>query len=183
MKKLFHLSLDIRLTNGKIIKLEKNARISITQIHSIDGNSNNDYNITLPNVTLNEFINNGYKQMKEKFFMYDAAKSNCQDFLIGLLRGSQALTPEAEKFIKQDTQHLFENMYNTQAMMNRITDLAGKLDIIAQGGNVPDHIQTYHQFARYYYETKAKHKRLTYKQMIQSSEFKHEYMLFKQTKK
>ena len=180
--KLFHLSLDIRLSNGKIIKLEKNARISITQIHSIDSNSINDYNISLPNITLNEFVNNGYKQMKERFFMYDGSTSNCQDFLIGLLKGSHSLTEEARTFIKQDTQHLFDNMPQTQSMMNRITDLAGKLDIISQGGNIPTNIKTYHEFARYYFETKAKHKGLKYKQMIKSPEFKQEYILFKKSK-
>ena len=153
--KLFHLSLDIRLTNGKIIKLEKNARISITQIYKIDTNSNNDLNLSLPNITLTEFINNGYKQMKEKFFMYNAETSNCQDFLIGLLRGSNALTPEVEEFIKQKTEKIFENMHQTKTIMNRITDLAGKADIIVNGGDIHEHIKTYPQYCSYYHNTIA----------------------------
>ncbi len=111
------------LGNGKIIKIEKNARITITQIHSIDTNSNNDYNISLPNITLNEFVNNGYKEMKENFFIYNAHVSNCQHFILGLLKGSNSLTPEAAEFIKQKTENIFQNMSQTQAMMNRITDL------------------------------------------------------------
>ena len=178
--RLFHLSLDIRLNNGKIIKIEKNARITITQIHSIDTNSNNDYNISLPNITLNEFVNNGYKEMKEKFFIYNAETSNCQHFILGLLKGSNSLTPEAAEFIKQKTENIFQNMSQTQTMMNRITDLAGKIDIIANGGDIPKHINTYHQFAAYKYQNKYRDKGLTYKQMIQSNEFKQEYIKFKQ---
>ena len=48
---LFHLSLDIRLTNGIICKIEKNERITTTQIYKIDINSSSDLNITLPNIT------------------------------------------------------------------------------------------------------------------------------------
>jgi len=177
--RLFHLSLDIRLTNGKIIKLEKNSRISITQIYNIDNNSNNDLNISLPNITLTEFINNGYKQLKEKFFVYNAEWANCQDFLIGLLRGSSALTPQAEEFIKQKTEKIFENMPQTKTIMNRITDLAAKVDIIAQGGDILHHINTYPQFASYYYNNIAKQKGVTYQQMLKSNEFKSEYAKFK----
>jgi hypothetical protein len=64
--------------------------------------------------------------------------------------------------------------------MNRITDLAGKIDIIANGGDIPKHINTYHQFAAYKYQNKYRDKGLTYKQMIQSNEFKQEYIKFKQ---
>jgi len=179
--KLFHLSLNIRLSNGKIIKIEKNARIEITQMHSIE-NTANDMSVSLPSITLNEFVNNGYKQMKEKFFIYDAQKSNCQDFLIGLLRGSNALTSEIEEFIKQKTDKIFENMPQTQSMMNRITDLAGKLDIIVNGGNIPSHIKTYPQFASYYYQNISKQKGISYQQMLKSQEFKKAYNDFKVAK-
>ncbi len=53
--KLFHLSLDIKLSNGKLIKLEKNERVSISEIRNF-GSSKDDLNIDLPNITLNEFI-------------------------------------------------------------------------------------------------------------------------------
>ncbi len=127
--KLFHLSLDIRLSNGKIIKIEKNERITITQIYNIDNNSNNDLNISLPNITLNEFINNGYKQMGSDFFTYNGSTNNCQSFILGLLKGSNALTEEARTFIKQDTKHLFDNMPLTKRIMDTVTDLAAKASI------------------------------------------------------
>jgi len=54
-----------------------------------------------------------------------------------------------------------------------------KYDIIAQGGNVTDHIKTYPQYCSYYYNNIAKQKGLTYQQMLKSNEFKSEYAKFK----
>ena len=177
--KLFHLSLDIRLTNGKTIKIEKNERITITQIYNIDNNSNNDLNISLPNITLNEFINNGYKQMGSNFFTYSGSSNNCQNFILGLLKGSGALTPEAQQFIKQDTEHLFENIPWTKRIMDTITDAAAKASIVVQGGDIPKHIITYPQFASYYYQNIAKPKGISYKSMMKRNEFKQAYIDFK----
>ena len=39
--------------------------------------------------------------MGNKFFSYDGQFNNCQDFLLGLLRGNRCLTPEAQEFINQ----------------------------------------------------------------------------------
>ncbi len=162
--------------------LKKNSRISITRIHNIDSASINDLPIQLPNITLNEFINNGYKQLKEKFFIYNAEQANCQDFLIGLLRGNNSLTPQIEEFIKQKTDKIFENMPQTKSIMNRITDLAAKADIIIQGGDIPKHVITYPQFASYYYQNIAKPKGISYQQMMKSNQFKSDYAKFKAAK-
>ena len=176
--KLFHLSLDIKLSNGKLIKLEKNERVSISEIRNF-GSSKDDLNIDLPNITLNEFINNGYLEMGNKFFSYDGQFNNCQDFLLGLLRGNRCLTPEAQEFIKQDTKELFNHIPWTKSIMDKLTDTASKLSIITQGGKLKhSDIKTYHQFAQYYYHNISKGQ--TYKQMLQSNKFKQAYKKFKQ---
>ena len=180
---LFHLSLDVELSNNKVVKIEKLERVSITYISKFDNIPGDNSAIQLPKITLNEFINNGYLEMKDKFFSYSGFSNNCQSFLLGLLRGSNALTPAAQHFIKQDTERLFENIPWTRRIMDTITGLAAKADIIAQGGNIPEHIKTYKQFALYIYEHNYKHRGVTYQQMIKSSEFKQSYKLFKQAKK
>jgi len=135
--KLFHLSLDVHLSNGKIVKIEKNERITLTQIFSV-GSSSDDMSISVPNVTLNEFINNGYREMGHSFFLYDGKNNNCQYFILGLLRGNKCLTPEAQQFIKQDTEELFENIPWTKRIMDGFTDLGAKISIISQGRSKQD---------------------------------------------
>jgi hypothetical protein len=120
--------------------------------------------------------------MKEKFFIYNVEESNCQHFILGLLKGSNSLTPQAEEFVKQKTEKIFENMPQTKSITNRITDLAGKVDIIVNGGDVYEHIKTYPQYCSYYYNTIAKTKGIKYKDMIKSSEFKESYNKFKNNK-
>ena len=49
---------EAHLCKGDIlIKLEKNERVSISEIRNF-GSSKDDLNIDLPNITVNEFINN-----------------------------------------------------------------------------------------------------------------------------
>jgi len=117
--------------------------------------------------------------MGSDFFTYSGSTNNCQSFILGLLKGSNALTEEARTFIKQDTKHLFDNMPLTKRIMDTITDVAAKASIIAQGGDIPHHINTYPQFASYYYQNIAKQKGVTYQQMLKSNEFKSEYAKFK----
>lgn len=177
--KLFHLSLDIKLSNNKILKIEKNERITLTVISSF-GNSNNDMKISLPSITLNDFVNNGYKEMGNKFFTYDANQNNCQYFILGLLRGSNCLTEEARVFIKQDTEELFENIPWTKRIMDTFTDIGAKASIIAQGGDIPQHVKTYQHFASYYYHNVSKNQTLT--QMLKDPKFKKAYAKFKNKK-
>jgi hypothetical protein len=120
--------------------------------------------------------------MGSNFFTYSGSSNNCQNFILGLLKGSGALTPEAQQFIKQDTEHLFENIPWTKRIMDTITDAAAKASIVVQGGDIPKHIITYPQFASYYYQNIAKPKGISYKSMMQSNQFKSDYAKFKATK-
>lgn len=176
---LFHLSLDAELSNGKIVKIEKLERVSLTYISKFDDIPGDNSAIPLPNITLNEFINNGYREMGNKFFSYSGFNNNCQSFLLGLLRGSNALTPSAQLFIKQDTEKLFENIPWTRRIMDTITGIAAKADIIAQGGAIPPHVVTYRDFVKYYYQEYAIPNGITYHNMIRSPHFKTSYMNFK----
>jgi len=147
---LFHLSLDAELSNGKIVKIEKLERVSLTYISKFDDIPGDNSAIPLPNITLNEFINNGYREMGDKFFSYSGYNNNCQMFLLGLLR-----------------------------IMDTITGLAAKADIITQGGAIPSHVVTYRDFVKYYYQEYAIPNGITYNNMIRSPHFKTAYKNFK----
>jgi hypothetical protein len=160
-----------------MVKLEKNERINLEYIHKIgDGDV---LEIKVPLIQLRTFMNSGIYMMGKKFFSYDARKNNCQDFLIALLKANKCLSPEAQNFIKQDVEKLFENMPLTQEIMKKLTDTGGIVDMISQGGKLNGWIA----FTKVYYHNTAKPKGLSYSEMLKSPELKKEYEKFKKNQK
>jgi hypothetical protein len=77
-------------------------------------------------LTIAELFENGEKQMGANFIKYDAFKNSCQDFVLGLLRGSGLSSSGSDAFIKQDIKKLIEKTpsYST-AIAKSIIDFAG----------------------------------------------------------
>jgi hypothetical protein len=71
--------------------------------------------------------------MGGKFLPYSVS-NNCQDFILSLLLSNNIATPANTTFVKQATQSLIPS--NIRKVSNTITDLAGKADIILQGGDI-----------------------------------------------
>jgi len=172
--KLFHLSLDLKLSNGKLVKLEKNERINLEEIREF-GTTSDDMDVSLPKISLASFIENGHKLMKDRFFSYSGSSNNCQDFIIGLLRANNCLTSNLQNFIKQNTEKLFENIPWVKNIMDGITDLGADVSIIEQGGAIPNHVQNWTQFCSHYYNAVAKPKGISYKDMLKSDDLKNAY--------
>ena len=74
--------------------------------------------------------------MKQKFFAYDSANNNCQDFIMALLQGSGLGTQENYEFIKQNTKQLFEKIPRTRALAKQITNLGQRINIAMAGGKI-----------------------------------------------
>jgi len=106
--KLFHLSMEIGLSNGKIIRLEKNERIAITVIKSFS--TQNSMEVQANNITLFDWMEASKKVLGDRFYTYDGVTSNCQHFIMSFLIGNRCLTPELQAFVKQNTAQLFENI-------------------------------------------------------------------------
>jgi hypothetical protein len=90
-------------------------------------------------LTFKELLDNAQKLMGKKYFPYDAISANCQDFLAGLLKGSSILTKQLQDFIKQDVKTLFETLPGTKKVMNVVTGIGNKVDIIKKGGKLDYH--------------------------------------------
>ena len=81
--------------------------------------------------TLNEFLKNGENLMgPEKYFTYDGATNNCQNYVAGLLEANDLLTPELKDFIIQDASSV---PAYSKFIMNNVTDLAHRGDILLNG--------------------------------------------------
>ena len=72
--------------------------------------------------------------MGDKFIKYSAYGNNCQDFIQNILLSNNI--HEGLYFVKQNTEYIFKNHPNLCKFSNTITDFAGRIDVIKQGGNL-----------------------------------------------
>jgi hypothetical protein len=68
-----------------------------------------------------------------KFLPYSVS-NNCQEFISSLLASNNLATPTNTTFLKQATQSLIPS--NVRKVSNTITDIAGGVDKIIQGGDI-----------------------------------------------
>lgn len=133
--KLFHLSMIIRTTNH-ITTLEKNEVINMELNPKLQSHTET---IDVPisrNITINELLRNTQEQMRNNFFPYSAYNNNCQDFIVNVLTSNHLDTPENIEFTKQNTEQLFEGLDYLRKIANTITDVAGRFDVVKEGGDL-----------------------------------------------
>jgi hypothetical protein len=138
--KLFHLYLRVELEGSKeIILVEKNQVLNITRWKSDPKDQECipvplTWNVAGGN-TLIELLERGRKDLgDEDFFVYDAFSRNCQQFVLGILRASNLLTPEIRHFIYQSTTELVKKLGPNFARNAKVlTDIAHTADIVIHG--------------------------------------------------
>ena len=133
---LFHLFMILHTTKGKVL-IEKNSVINMDIGHSIHDNGER---IQVPNVpshlTVNQLVENTKNRMGDKFIRYSAADNNCQDFLQNVLLANGMNDPTVMAFVKQDTTSIFKTHPQFRKFVDDVTDLAGRADVIKQGGKL-----------------------------------------------
>jgi hypothetical protein len=72
--------------------------------------------------------------MGNRFLSYSAQNNNCGHFVMAMLRANNLSTPVNTLFVEQTTDHLFT--LQIRKITNTITDFAGGVDKIIQGGEV-----------------------------------------------
>lgn len=129
---MFHLALFI---NDKYTT-DKQSVVNLTKSNPVQKNSETkDVPVENKQVTIQELLDNGRKQMgDEKFSNYDARTNNCQSYVIGLLQGSGFLTNDVQQFIKQDAEVIFKKLPTlSQKLMSFTTELGAVADRITEG--------------------------------------------------
>ena len=127
--KLYHLSLVI----NDDTRIEKNEQIKIDKYSNRANEEFLDIPLQGKNLTIKQLFDNGAQYMGERFVPYDALTNNCQDFIIGLLRGSKLSSPGIEAFIKQPVNELVDNLPDyVKTTTNAITTLGGLLTYLRE---------------------------------------------------
>lgn len=126
--KYFHLYLII---NGKY-KLEKNQNLDITPYKPMKDEE--QYPLSSPNITINEFIKKGVDSLGEKDFFgnYDGLTRNCQWLIMNLLKANGLSSKAVANFTVQDTEELQDNIEPfVKDSLKATTDFASGLDKFA----------------------------------------------------
>ena len=131
--KLFHLFLVLSTNKGEV-SLEKNEVINMDLNPNIKAEYVTIHNIP-NNVTVNELIHNTQKRMGDhKFISYSGYDNNCQHFIKNVLLANGM--NEGLDFVKQDTEDIFREHPNLRKFANTVTDLAGRANVVLQGGKM-----------------------------------------------
>merc|ERR1711991_1151308 len=71
-----------------------------------------------------------------KFLPYNGYTNNCQDFIMGILKGNSLGNPTIYKFVKQNTSSIFKNNPVFAGIQKFVTDLGAKFNILREGAGL-----------------------------------------------
>jgi hypothetical protein len=133
---LFHLFLEMTTQSGKRISVEKNEVINMeVSPPSRPKEEVKDITSNIPSgLTINELMNKTEERMgKTEFYGYSARDNNCQDFIVSVLKANGIGDETDQKFVKQDTKSLFENLTFLRKFSNTLTTLGARANVITTG--------------------------------------------------
>ena len=91
------------------IMLEVDNIISASVITQISNKLKQKVYGDVPKMTLNDYIQNTKRFMKENFFSYHPNTNNCQDFISAILQANGIKEHNVYNFVKQDTSMIFKD--------------------------------------------------------------------------
>jgi len=136
--KMFHLSLIVEYTRqgiGYKAVMEKLERINFT--NSIDSPSGAEFmRIQAKPITIGQLVSNTQNAMGSNYFVYDAFKNNCQNFVGSMLSANGMLSAEAKSFVYQPVDKLLEKQPGfLHEAAKVITDVGAIANQIISGGH------------------------------------------------
>ena len=130
---LFHLFITITTTQGTRMVIEKNAQINI-QINPPNLPNAETLSVPAPSITVNELLQKTQALMGNKYFTYSGYSNNCQHFILAIFNANGISS--GLDFIKQNTDSIFSEHPNLRKFANTVTDIAGRSDVLFQGGKL-----------------------------------------------
>ena len=137
---LFHLFIQMETSQGMQL-LEKNAVIHMSEGRATDIAGAEWMDVpNVPQITVNQLVENTRNQMGDGFIPYSAYKHNCQDFVSNVLTANGMNDQAVLDFVVQDTDGIFNTHPNFRKFANSVTNLGASADVVMQGG------QLHHRF-------------------------------------
>jgi len=138
---LFHLFIELTLTNGQKWVLEKIERINLVREDRSKKTGAEFTSSFSVGKTVNELFQNTRNKMGDRFLPYQSASNNCQVFIMGVLDGNGVNNSELTAFVKQDTKSIFRNNPALRKFANTLTDIGGYGNALIQGGELHHHFK------------------------------------------
>jgi hypothetical protein len=137
--KLFHISMWVKLPNA-VILCEKNEVIHL-QVNPKKAKEEEEADAPTPsNTTFREFLEKGREKVgDEKFFSYSAKSNNCGNWIEHILRANGIENQSTIDFIGQDAHKILNGFPALRKTLNTLTDIAGRANVILEGGDLPDY--------------------------------------------
>jgi hypothetical protein len=132
---LYHLFSLVQLSSGTTLLLEKNQAISIRIISNYNPKNTEyiDVPITHPDIQFKTLLDNTQNALGKDYFIYNSISNNCQRFILEMLKSNGLLTEQLQTFIYQDVKTLFNKLNYLQPVVDTLTDLGTKIDILQKG--------------------------------------------------
>ena len=133
---LFHLFIQMETSKGFQL-LEKDAVIHMSEGKATDIAGAEWMDVpNVPQITVNQLVENTRNQMGAKFIPYSAYGNNCQTFIMNVLTANGMNDQSVLDFVKQDTNGIFNTHPNFRKFANSVTNLGGSFDVLMQGGEL-----------------------------------------------
>lgn len=133
---LFHLFIDITLHDNSRVSLEKNEVINMDINPKNRPKTESKIVNNVPQITINELLNNTQQYMGNRYFIYDAKNNNCQDFIMSVFKSNNIGNEEDYNFIKQDTDQLFKNLPYLKKFAHTVTNIGSVANVITTGSGI-----------------------------------------------
>jgi hypothetical protein len=131
--KIYHTFIQVNLDNKTFIVFEKNEVIC-AHLKFVIPKDTSFIDVSTPSIdiSLNKFLLNAQKFMGDKYWTYSGRDNNCQDYIIGLLKSNNFGNEDVYKFIKQDTNSLFEDLTTLCKISNTIIEIVRKSKMLME---------------------------------------------------
>lgn len=140
---LFHLFLEMTTSSGKKISVEKNEVINMDISPPTRPKEEvKDITSNIPDgLTINELMSKTEERMgKKEFYGYSARDNNCQDFIVSILKANNIGDETDQKFVKQDTKSLFDNLTFLRKFSNTLTTIGARANVATTGAGFNENI-------------------------------------------
>jgi hypothetical protein len=137
---LFHISMWVKLSNGKTILVEKNEVINmIVNPKKKPEEEVQQISNPPPSLTFGDLLENTRKAVGDKkFFSYSAKNNNCGNFIEDILKTNGMKSQASHNFIGQDTKRIMRGFPSLNKIIDTITETAGKANVYLEGGSLEE---------------------------------------------
>ena len=139
--RLMHLAIVWTLADGTRGILEKNEVINIARGPLPVKNGGAKIEVQGPFTNLNEMMVRTKERMGQKQMFHYSVTNNCQVFISNVLQANDLDTADNLRFVVQETDNLFKGKANLRKFSNTVTDIAGRANMLVQGGGLHDELK------------------------------------------